>query len=219
MKIAEKVEEISPTRFGLNILWTLNFKAMPYALLWAVSLFASIQTKSTFLRFFAVLLCGIAAILEGSLIRNSLSPRAKVSLVSAFGDKVLIIVLTISGIAFAITLENVARYSGSSRIIRLLMVSNFITMLVIWLFVQVVFTPIRFVVSPKPSGRESFRLSLNYIAGERKSLAISIFSLLLGWPLFFFYFLLALTFAQAMTFARAMTFSSMQISERSPIGK
>lgn len=213
MKIAEKIQDSSPTRFGLNILWTLNFKAMPYALLWSVSLFASIQTKSTFLRFFAVLLCGIAAILEGSLIRNSLSPRAKVSLVSALGDKVSVIVLGISGIAFAITLENVARYSGSSRIIRLLMVSNFLTMLAIWLFVQAVFIPIRFAVNPKPSGRESLRLSLNYIAVERKSLAISMFSLLLGWPLFFFYFLLALTFAQA------MTFSSMQTSERSPIGK
>ena len=208
MKLKERGTEVSPLRFGLGLLWTLNFKAMPTSLLWAISLFVSIQTKSLFIRLLAISLCGIAAILGGHLIRRTLAPRAGISLAASFRDKINLGALGISGLAFAITLENVSRYSQASRSIRILMVSNFLTVLVVWLFVQVVVVPIRFTTGAGLSAKETFRLALNYITEHRKLLAISLLSLLFGWPIFFFYFLLALTFAQA------MTFSSIQSEER-----
>ena len=208
MKLKENGTEVSPVRFGLGLLWTLNFKAMPTSLLWAVSLFVSIQTKSIFIRLLAISLCGIAAILGGHLIRRTLTPRAGISFATSFRDKINLGALGISGLAFAITLENVSRYSQASRSIRILMVSNFLTVLVVWLFVQVVVVPIRFTAGAGLSAKETFRLALNYITEHRKLLSISLLSLLFGWPIFFFYFLLALTFAQA------MTFSSIQSEER-----
>jgi len=213
LKLKERGTEVSPLRFGLGLLWTLNFKAMPTSLLWAISLFVSIQTKSLIIRVLAILLCTIAALLGGHLIRHTLAPRARISLASAFSDKINLGALAISGIAFAITLENVSRYSQAARSVRILMVSNFLTVLVVWLFIQVVVVPIRFTTGAGLSAKETFRLALNYITEQRKLLAISLLSLLFGWPIFFFYFLLALTFAQA------MTFSSMQSEERVHIGK
>ena len=200
-------------RFGLGLLWTLNFKAMPTSLLWATSLFVSIQTKSMIIRTLAILLCTIAAILGGHLIRRTLAPRAGIALAASFRDKITLGALAVSGIAFAITLENVSRYSQANRSIRIVMVANFLTVLVVWLFVQVVVIPIRFSTGSELSAKETFRLALNYIGENRKLLAISLLSLLFGWPIFFFYFLLALTFAQA------MTFSSMQVEERVHIVK
>ena len=165
------------------------------------------------IRTLAILLCTIAAILGGHLIRRTLAPRAGIALAASFRDKITLGALAVSGIAFAITLENVSRYSQANRSIRIVMVANFLTVLVVWLFVQVVVIPIRFSTGSELSAKETFRLALNYIGENRKLLAISLLSLLFGWPIFFFYFLLALTFAQA------MTFSSMQVEERVHIVK
>ena len=93
------------------------------------------------------------------------------------------------------------------------MVSNFMTVLVAWLFIQVVVVPIRLTIGSELAPKEIFRLSLRYVSENKKSLAISMFSLLLGWPLFFFYFLLALTFAQSMTFC------AIEKGGGTPIGK
>ncbi len=213
MKIKQEFTDLSPLRSALGLLWTLNFKAMPSALLWAVALFVSIQTKSLLIRLLAISLCSVAAIFGAHLIKRNLTPRMKMSYGSAFTDKVGGLALGVSGVAFAITLENVSRYAEASRLIRLLMVSNFLTVLLVWLFVQVVVIPLRFTTASGLTTRDTFSLALNYIAKKRKPFAISMLSLLLGWPLFFFYFLLVLTFAQA------MTFSSTQIQEGASIGK
>lgn len=203
----------SPLRSALLLIWTLNFKAMPTALIWSASLVVSIQTRSIIVRLLAIFICGVASILGTYLIRHSLAPRLKFSLASALRDKFSVSALGVSGIVFAITLENVSRYSQSSLFIRLLMVSNFMTVLVAWLFIQVVVVPIRLTIGSELAPKEIFRLSLRYVSENKKSLAISMFSLLLGWPLFFFYFLLALTFAQSMTFC------AIEKGGETPIGK
>ena len=203
----------SPLRSGLLLIWTLNFKAMPTALIWSASLVVSIQTRLMAVRLVAIFVSSLCSILGSYLIRHNLNPRLKFSLSSALKDKFSVATLAISGLVFAITLENVSRYSQSSFIIRLLMVSNFITVLVAWLFIQVVVIPIRLTIGSQLSRREMFRLSFNYVSENKKILAISMFSLLLGWPLFFFYFLLALTFAQSMTFC------AIENGGGTPIGK
>lgn len=209
----ERAEEDSPIRYTLSLLWNLNFKAMPTALLWATALFVSIQAKSLLIRLLAIFICGTASILGAHLLRRSLTPRAKISLASAFSDRIIVVTLVISGLIFAITLENVSRYSNSDQFVRLLMVSNFITALIGWFFVQIVLVPIRLTNGSGLSASDTFRQSLRYVVENKKSLAISLLSLLLGWPLFFFYLFLALTFAQA------MTLSALRTAERPRIGK
>ena len=209
----ERADEDSPIRYSLTLLWNLNFRAMPTALLWATALFVSIQAKSILIRLVAIALCGVASILGAHLIRRSLTPRAKISLASALSDRILVAALVISGLIFAITLENVSRYSHSHQIVRLLMVSNFITALIGWFFVQIVVVPIRLTNGSDLSASDTFRRSLRYVAENKKSLAISLLSLILGWPLFFFYLFLALTFAQAMTLSAFRTAERPQIAK------
>ena len=123
----ERTEDDSPIRYALGLLWSINFKAMPTALLWATALFASIQSKLLLLRLLAIFLCAMASILGAHLLRRAITPRAKTSLASALKDRIIVSALAISGLIFAITLENVSRYSHSGEFVRLLMVSNFIT--------------------------------------------------------------------------------------------
>ncbi|MBC7463690.1 MAG: hypothetical protein H7227_05475 [Actinobacteria bacterium] len=174
---------------------------MPSALLWSFSLFVSIQTPSFIVRLIAVMSCGIAAFLGSHLISRSLFPGSKFSLRAIFQNKLNVGLVVVPGLIFAITLENVSRYSDSGQFVRLLMVSNFVAALVVWLFIQVVVVPIRVVSGSQLSSAQTWSRAFIYLAEKRKSLAVSMASLLLGWPLFFFYFLLALTFAQAMTFS------------------
>jgi hypothetical protein len=199
MPILTEAQINSPIRSAFGLLWNLNFKAMPMALIWAAGLVMSLQTRSFVVRLIVILLCGVASVVQGNLIQRHLAPRSVHGVVKLLQDRISIATLLISSLFFAIALENVNRYSHSGRVTQLLMVANFVTVLVLWLFAQVVVLPIRLSNELQVSGKETLAAALRYVRDEKKSLSITMLTLLLGWPLFFFYFLLALTFAQSMT--------------------
>jgi hypothetical protein len=199
MPILTEAQINSPLRRAFGLLWNLNFKAMPMALIWAAGLVMSLQTRSFVVRLSVILLCGVASVVQGNLIQRHFAPRSLHGVVKLLQDRTSIAALLISSLFFAIALENVNRYSHSGRVTQLLMVANFVTVLVLWLFVQVVVLPIRLSNELQVSGKETLAATLRYVRDEKKSLSIALLTLLLGWPLFFFYFLLALTFAQSMT--------------------
>ena len=208
-----KVRKQSSVRYALGLLWTLNFKAMPSALLWSFSLFVSIQTPSFMVRLLAVLICGTTSFLGSHLIFRTLAPSSKCSLTSTLRNRINVALIVAPGLIFAITLENVSQYSDSGQFVKLLMVSNFTTALIVWLFIQVVVVPIRVKSESRLSAAQTFNRAFKYLRESRGLFAISLLALLLGWPLFFFYFLLALTFAQSMTFA------GLETDDGAPVGK
>ena len=196
-----QVRKQSTVRIALGLLWTLNFKAMPSALLWSFSLFVSIQTQSFIVRLLAVFICGATSFLGSHLIFRTLAPSSKCSLAATLRNRLNVALIVIPGLIFAITLENVWRYADSGQFVKLLMVSNFMTALIVLFFIQMVVVPIRVESESQLSASETFNRAFKHLRKNRRSVALTLLSLLLGWPLFFFYFLLVLTFAQSMTFA------------------
>jgi hypothetical protein len=190
----------SPARAGLSSLWNLNFKAMPTALLWSVTLLVGLETNSLLVRILAVASCSVASILSSHLIRREVRPSAKYSLAETLRDPTIVGLLSITGLIYALSLENVSRYATSTPLVRFFFVANFITALILWFFVQIVILPIRMIGESKFLVSTDLRSALVYIKRNKSALAISFLPLLVGWVLFFFYFLLALTFAQAVTY-------------------
>lgn len=195
-----EVNQKSPARKGLTTLWNLNFMAMPTALLWSVSLLVSLETSSFALRLMAIACCSVMSVSSSHLIRRKARPSVKFSLAETFQDSTCVGLLVITGLMYALTLENISRYSNSAQSVRFFFVGNFVTALILWFFVQVVIIPIRMNGESSQPGSATLHTSLAYVRGNRGALIVSFVPLLFGWVLFFFYFLLGLTFAQAVTY-------------------
>lgn len=195
----KRVRNASPMRRALQMVWDLNIKTMPTAVVWAISFWFVIETHSILIRFIAISFANLAALSSGILIVKSSHSRErsswKVWILDSFSWKALLG----TGLMLGLSLENLSRTQPSSMAGKLFYLSIFVSSLILWLFVLVVLVPLRVQMKRTEDQLKVLRRAIDYVRCCKPYLLISLSAMLFGWPFLFVYAFLALTFAQCMT--------------------
>ena len=181
------------------MIWDLNIKAFPSAMLWAVSFWFVIESPSLLIRLGALLFANLAVIYSGLILAKRERPRSGITLSRALRDsfvwKVLIPISFILGLA----LQNARHQESTSVIAKYFYSSIVLSSLVLWLFASVVLIPARAYLGFQGEEITVLSIGMKIIAAHKGTLALSLAILLFTWPLFFIYIFLALTLSQSLT--------------------
>jgi len=208
----KKIRRSSPTRGALQIVWDMNIRAIPTALIWSISFWFVLETHSMVLRILAILVANGAALFSGVLIANGSGPNLRSPRKVWLLDPLTWKLLLGTGLILALALENVWKAQASSMTERLFYLSIFISSLILWLFVSVVLVPLRFQMLPSQAVSLVFALSIDHVRRCKPYLLFSFVSLLFGWPFFFVYVFTALTFAQGLTISSSAGINHSSVS-------
>ncbi len=190
---------LSPLRSTFQKLWDLNIKAMPSALLWAVSFWFVIESHSILIRSAAIAVASLAAIGSAVIAVNGSKTFGKVSWGPALRDVFSWKTLVASGSILDLSIENLPIVHSGGTFEKTLFLSIFFSSLIIWLFVSLVLVPLRIQRLGKEMPLNTASRALNYAHHNKRYVLLSISVMLFGWPIFFVYMFLALTFAQCVT--------------------
>lgn len=189
-------------RRALEMVWDLNIKAIPSAILWAVSLWFIMETSSFLMRITGTLMADFAVLLSGTVLARMRSARYRVTISQSLRDPFVWKALLPISLILCLAIQNARFQESSTLFARYFYSSIVLSSLILWLFVSVVLIPAR--ASQSFRGEEIIALSvgINFVMVHKGTLALSLFILLFGWPLFFIYMFLALTLAQCIIFPK-----------------
>lgn len=194
-----RIRTFSPIRQALQTVWDLNIKAMPTALIWSISFWFVIETHSLLTRIIAISVANLTVITSGILIVKKARPSQISLWKSGLLDSFSWMSLTGTGLILSLALENLSRVHDSNRIEKLFYLSIFVSSLLLWLIVSVVIVPFRIQIQLSEDRLKVVGRAVDYLRFGKRYLLVSLSILLFGWPFFFIYAFLALTFAQCMT--------------------
>lgn len=185
-------------RRALEMVWDLNIKAIPSAMLWAISLWFMIETSSLLIRMSALLVADLAILLSGAIVAKYERPMRRNSFHLSLSDPFVRKALLPTSIILGLALQNARHQESSSLFAKYFYSSVVLSSLILWLFVSVVLIPGRAFQGFHGDEIILLATSLNVVKKNKGTLALSLSILLFGWPLFFVYIFLALTLSQCL---------------------
>lgn len=185
-------------RRALEMVWDLNIKAIPSAMLWAISLWFIVETSSLLIRIAALLVADLAVLLSGAIIAKHERPMRRNSFYLSLNDPFVRKVLLPTSIILVLALQNARHQESSALFAKYFYSSIVLSSLILWLFVSVVLIPGRAFQGFRGEEITLLATSLNLVTKNRGTLALSFSILLFGWPFFFVYIFLALTLSQCL---------------------
>lgn len=186
----------SPIRGAFGLLWSLNAKAIPSAIMWAISFWFVIESKSLLIRSLAVLLASMAAMASSGFVANEWSSTSRIQWKKAFSDRFNWKMVGISGLLLDLSLENLSIVDSRSYLMKIVFLSIFVSCLILWLFVVLVLLPLRILEGRKESPMDTFAKALKLVQFRKRYVFLAFAVIIFAWPIFFVYIFLALTFAQ-----------------------
>lgn len=186
----------SPIRDAFGLLWSLNVKAIPSAMVWAISFWIVIESQSLLMRSLAVLFASMAGMASCGLVANEWSTTSRIQWKKAFGDRFNWKMVCISGLLLDLSLENLSIVNSRSYLLKIIFLSIFLTCLIVWLSAILVILPLRTLEEGNDRPLESFAKALRLVQLRKRYVFLSFAVMIFAWPIFFVYIFLALTFAQ-----------------------
>lgn len=183
-------------RIALQLLWNLNIKAIPSAMVWAISFWFTIESHSLVVRSTAIIIASLAAMISSVIVVNEWSASAKASWKNSFGDRFNWKSLVAAGLLLDFSTENLRIVDSGSYLAKTVFLSIFLSCLILWLFTLLILLPLRTEALRKESPIETFARALNLVRGRKRYILVSYSVILFAWPIFFVYMFLAFTFAQ-----------------------
>lgn len=181
------------------MVWDLNIKAFPSAMLWAVSFWFIIETSSLLIRLAALLFANLAVIYSGVILVRRERPRSGITLSRALRDPFVWKALLPISLILGLALQN-ARHQESTTVIAKYFYSSIVlSSLILWLFGSVVLIPARAYLGFQGEEVTVLSVGMKFVSERKGTLALSLSILLFTWPLFFIYIFLALTLSQGIT--------------------
>ena len=178
------------------MLWDLNVKAVPSAMVWAISFWFVIESHSLVTRSAAVLLASLAAMFSSALVINESGTSTAVSRKKAMKDRFSWTIVLASGLLLDLSLENLSIADSRSYLAKMVFLSIFLTSLILWLYAVLIITPLRTQFQEGELPIQTVAKSLILIRNRKRHIFLSFGVVLFAWPIFFVYAFLALTFAQ-----------------------
>ena len=197
MKTAQRGS--SPLRRALALTWDLNIRAIPTALVWAISLLFLFQSPSLSTRVACSLICSVVSLINTSIVKFSYK-RVKVSdLIRNEEFKRIAAVNIFVGMLFVLALSNMLHFSEASLWFSVVLKSATLTLLILWMGLMLVLNPI-FVSKVAHNRTEPISLIfMRYINSRKREVAITASIVVMCAPLIFVFISIVLTLTQALS--------------------
>jgi hypothetical protein len=189
----------SPLRGALTLTWDLNIRAIPTALVWAVSLLFLFQSPSLATRVACSLICSLLSLLNCSIVKFSYK-RVKISdLVRSEEFKRVAALNILVGFLFVIALSNMLHFSEASLWVSVALKSTTLTLLILWMGLMLILNPI-FVNKVAHQKPELLSLIfMKYLKNCKREVAITASVVVVCAPLIFIFISIVLTLTQALS--------------------
>ena len=188
---------MTPLRGAFQLLWDLNVKAVPSALSWAISFWFVMESQSLFIRALAIIVASLTALISVTLVSNEFGGVSAVAWTSLFKDRLTWKLLTSTGLLLDMSLQNADQAKSGSYFVKLGLSALFLSSLILWLMVLVVYLPVRAQIQDRAVPLATVAATLEFVRHRVKYVVSALSVLLLAWPIFFIYLFLGLTFAHS----------------------
>ena len=199
MKAKSVQRRTSPLRAALALTWDLNIRAIPTALVWAVSLLFLFQSPSLAMRVACSFICSLISLLNCSIVKFSYK-RVKVSdLIRAKEFKQIAVLNTLVGFLFVLALSNMLHFSEASLWFSVILKSTTLTLFIIWMGLMLILNPL-FVSKVAHQRPEPIALIfMEYLKNRKREVAIAAAIVVMCAPLIFIFISVVLTLTQALS--------------------
>ena len=197
MKTAQRSS--SPLRGALTVVWDLNIRAIPTALVWAVSLLFLFQTPSLLTRVACALICSVVSLFNTAVVKFSHKRVKLPDLVRNEEFKRVAALNIFVGILFVLALSNMLHFSEASLWVSVALKSTKLTLLILWMGLMLILNPI-FVNKVAHQKPEPISLIfMNYLKNCKREVAITASVVVVCAPLIFIFISIVLTLTQALS--------------------
>ena len=210
MQIRDTHKKSSALRSALSVTWDLNLRAIPTALVWAVSLLFLFQTSSLLTRLGCSVVCSVISLFNSTVVKFSQKRIKPVELIKSPEFQKIAFLNVFVGILFVIALSNMLDFQPASLLISVALKSSALTLLIGWMGLMLVVNPL-FVSKVSHQKAESIaEIFMLYVRNNKKEVLLTGAIVVVCAPLIFIFISIVLTLTQAITIT---TFEAMRETE------
>lgn len=192
-------KEHSALRGALTLVWDLNVRAIPTALVWAVGLIFIFQSPSLLTRLACSVVCSLLSLLNVAIVKFS-HKRVRIGqLIKSAHFKKIAALNIFVGILSVIALNNALNLNPSSIWISLVLKSSALTLLIGWMGLMLIFNPIFVSVLAQQERRSTTEIFMLYVTSYKKQVLLTGVIVMVCAPLIFIFVSIALSLTQALT--------------------
>jgi len=199
MQTHTRKREISPLRGALMLVWDLNIRAIPTALVWAVSLMFIFQAPNLLMALACATLSSTISLLNVSIVKFSYIRVKPLELVKSPEFRKILLLNILVGSLFVFAVNNMLNLKPSSIWISLSLTSIALTLFLLWIALMLIFNPIFVNASATQAAKPAAEIFMLYVNKHKKEVAITGVIVVACAPLVFFFISLVLTLTQAIT--------------------
>ena len=199
MQTNTRKREISPLRGALTLVWDLNIRAIPTALVWAVSLMFIFQSPSLLTHLVCSVICSLLSLLNVAIVKFSHKRVSVGQLIKTTQFKKIAALNLFVGILSVVALNNALNLNTSSMWASLVLKSTALSLLIIWLGLMLIFNPLYVSSIAHQESRSSAQIFMLYVGNYKKQVLLTGVIVVVCAPLIFIFISIALTLTQALT--------------------
>jgi hypothetical protein len=199
MQTNTRKREISPLRGALTLVWDLNIRAIPTALVWAVSLMFIFQSPSLLTHLVCSVICSLLSLLNVAIVKFSHKRVSVGQLIKTTQFKKIAALNLFVGILSVVALNNALNLNTSSMWASLVLKSTALSLLIIWLGLMLIFNPLYVSSIAHQESRSSAQIFMLYVGNYKKQVLLTAVIVVVSAPLIFIFISIALTLTQALT--------------------
>ena len=192
-------KQTSPLRGALTLVWDLNIRAIPTALVWAVSLMFIFQSPSLLTHVVCSVICSLLSLLNVAIVKFSHKRVNVGQLIKTAQFKKIAALNVFVGILSVIALNNALNLNPSSLWVSLALKSSALSLLIAWLGLMLIFNPLFVSNIAHQERRSSAELFMLYVSNYKKQVLLTGVIVVVSAPLIFIFISIALTLTQALT--------------------
>ncbi|CAB4772733.1 unannotated protein [freshwater metagenome] len=186
-------------REALGQVWDLHVKAIPTAMIWAISLMFIFQSPSLLIKLICSIICSVISLINAAMVNFS-TPRVTLrKLVKTSEFQRILLLNILLGILFVIALNNAINMIPTPMWLSLIIMSIVPSLLMLWMGMMIVFNPIFIMNTATESSKTASEMFFYYLKSEKRVIALTFFIILALAPLIFLFICIALTLSQALT--------------------
>jgi hypothetical protein len=199
MQTNTRKREISPLRGALTLVWDLNIRAIPTALVWAVSLMFIFQSPRLLTHLVCSVICSLLSLLNVAIVKFSHKRVSVGQLIKTTQFKKIAALNLFVGILSVVALNNALNLNTSSMWASLVLKSTALSLLIIWLGLMLIFNPLYVSSIAHQESRSSAQIFMLYVGNYKKQVLLTAVIVVVSAPLIFIFISIALTLTQALT--------------------
>lgn len=192
-------KQTSALRSALTLVWDLNIRAIPTALVWAVSLMFIFQAPNLLIALACATLCSTISLLNVSIVKFSHIRVKPLALVKSPEFRKILLLNIVVGNLFVFAVNNMLNLKPSSIWISLSLTSIALTLFLLWIALMLIFNPIFVNALATQAAKPTAEIFMLYVKKHKKEVAITGVIVVACAPLVFFFICLVLTLTQAIT--------------------